>query len=280
MTDKTPNLQKLLHQNQSDTTLEVKAVAFYYPELIKVYEPNIPMHKNLLDWELDKKTNINTLKAETQPFAESSIERSIRRSKKNITDYMLCNRFDIFSTITIGSDRYDIEHSKNKLNNWLKNQRDRNGKFKYLIVPEYHKDGALHFHGVFGNYTGKLKQSINAKTGKPITSKHKPVYELEEYKSGFTKVQYIGQTTEDRYKVGGYIRKYITKDMVSIFGKKRYWASTGLDKPVQEDNPQWYLETKADSEFTNDYGTIYTYTNLENKILPEYIRRLTEPKEQ
>lgn len=272
--NRTPSLKKQLHKTRLEISTEVRAIAFYYPGMIKVYIPNTPINKNLPDWEDQKNSKLTNFEIKTSN--ETTIERSTRRSQKTVSDYARCNWFDLFATITIGVDRYDIDSSKQKLQTWLKNQRDRNGKFKYLIVPEYHKDGALHFHALLGNYTGKLRQSLNAKTNQKIVSKGKPVYELTEYKSGFTKVQKIGQSIEDQTKVGLYISKYITKEMISLFGKKRYWASKGLNKPIQEDNPQWYMEIKPDKEYENDYGKTYIYTNLDNDLLPPYIKSLTE----
>jgi len=269
--DRLARLKQTLHKSQTEITKEVLAVATYYPNMVKVYEPIVPIKRLFPDWELERKTSINIEKAEAKTSNETAEERSIRRSQRRVSDYVLCNHFDLFATITFATDRYNIEHSKAKLNTWLKNQRDRNGKFGYVIVPEYHKDGALHFHGVFSNYSGKLKQSYNSKTGQPLISNGKYVYEFEEYKSGFTKVQYIADTPEDHAKVGGYIRKYITKDMVSIFSKKRYWTSQGLKTPIQEDNPTWHSELKPDYVYENEYGKIYTYTNLDSKIVPNYV---------
>jgi len=256
-----------------EVSVDVNAIATYYPGMIKVYEPKIPIRKLLADWEAQTKTTIPISSGKTSN--EDDIERSIRRSQKLVSDYVLCNRFELFATITIAQDRYSPEQSKKKVHNWLKNQRTRTGKFTYILVPEYHKDGALHFHALISGFLGEVRQSFNPNNGEPLTRKGKFVYELPSFTSGFTKVQYIGQSAEDHAKVGNYIRKYITKDMVSVFNQKRFWTSQGLNKPIQEDNPQWYLETKADAVFENEYGKIFTYINLETKILPGYIELLT-----
>jgi hypothetical protein len=268
--------QNNINKNFIEASIDVKAIATYYPGLIRVYEPKVPIRKLLPDWEAQTTTKISLDADKTSN--EDNLERSIRRSQKIVSDYVLCNRFKLFATITIAQDRYSPEQSKNKVQNWLKNQRTRTGKFTYILVPEYHKDGALHFHALIGGFLGEVRQSINSKNGNPLSRKGKFVYELPSFTSGFTKVQYIGQTAEDHAKVGNYIRKYITKDMVSIFNKKRFWTSQGLNKPIQEDNPQWYLETLADEIFENEYGKIFTYTNLQTKILPSYIDQLTSDK--
>lgn len=265
--------QSHLHKSISEISMDVHAVASYYPGFIKVYIPNTPIRKLLPDWEAQTKTRISDHADQTSN--ETDLERSIRRSQKSVSDYVYCNRFDLFVTFTIAKDRFDPQKSKNKVHNWLKNQRNRNGKFRYILVPEYHKNGALHFHALIGDYQGEIKRSRHPRTGEYLVRNNKPVYELPSFKSGFTKVQYIGQTAEDHARVGNYIRKYITKEMVSIFNQKRYWASQRLNKPIQEDNPQWYLETKPDEVFENEYGKILTYTKLDTKILPGYVQLLT-----
>jgi hypothetical protein len=280
MENKLPNLHSLSRKTQAEITTEVKTIATYYPDMIKVYEPIVPIKRVLPDWEFDQKINFDMDSFEAKTSNETAEERSIRRSQKKVRDYILCNHFDFFATITIASDRQNIERSKAKLNTWLKNQRDRNGKFKYVIVSEYHKDGAIHFHGVFSNYNGRLRKSKSSKTGRYLTSNGKDVYEFGEYKSGFTKVQYMGDTFEDRAKVGAYISKYITKDMVSLFGKKRYWTSQGLRKPIQEDNPAWFQDFKPDYVYENEYGKIYTYDNLWSKAIPSDVLEQTRSYEE
>jgi hypothetical protein len=273
MIDPENNKNEYMNKSMMDVSMDVSAVAMYYPGFIKVWVPNTPMRKLLPDWEIRSKANapINTEKTTN----ETDLERSIRRSQKSVSDYVHCNRFDLFATFTIGSERYNPDQSKNKVHNWIKNQRNRNGKFRYILVPEYHKDSALHFHALIGDYSGEVKRSVNFTTGKYLVRNKKPVYELPAFKSGFTKVQYIGQTAEDHAKVGNYIRKYITKDMISIFNQKRYWTSQNLHRPLREDNPDWYFDIKADDIFENEYGKILTYADLDTKTFPAYIHLLT-----
>lgn len=276
MSDKLPKLNSLTHQKQVEISMEVTAIASYYPGYAKVYVPFVPIHKITYDWELSTKTNVIVSKGEAKTSSESPEERSLRRSQKTVSDYLACNRFELFGTITFGGEnRHDINHVKQQFNTWLKNQRDRNGKFKYVFVPEHHKDGALHFHGVLAGYSGKLRRSRNAKTGNLLYGKRgNPRYDLAEFKLGFTRIEKIGSTTDDHAKVGNYIRKYITKEMVSIFGQKRFWASQGLSKPIYEDNPDWYTGIKPDEVYENDYGKIYTYRDLANKNIPAEVKAL------
>ena len=79
----------------------------------------------------------------------ASTERAARRAAAKVRDLALCNDFAWFVTLTLDADkvdRYDVREITRKLNNWLDNQVRRFG-LKYVLVPERHKDGALHFHG-------------------------------------------------------------------------------------------------------------------------------------
>lgn len=59
----------------------------------------------------------------------------------------LANDFRWFVTLTLAPDkvdRYDAGEVVRKLSQWCNNQVKRRG-LKYVLVPERHKDGALHF---------------------------------------------------------------------------------------------------------------------------------------
>lgn len=263
-------LQSLLSRHQTEITSEVKSIASYYPKCVKIFIPKDSFLKRESGWEANSTPNKN--KSQTNQ-AESSIERSIRRSRKKASDYIVCNSFDQFVTFTFACDRHDIDLSKTKLMTWLKNQRDRVGKFKYILVPEYHKDGALHFHGLFKNYKGELIRSRSLKSGRLLYSRGKAIYSLKNYTLGFTKIIPIDGNLGN---IAGYLCKYITKEMTEIFQKKRYWISNGLKSPFVEYNPSWFQGVEPDQTIKNDYGSLLIYNDPDTSLLPEKIRLLRE----
>lgn len=143
---------------------------------------------------------------------------SMLRAKAAIRDIALCNRFDYFFTGTLSPekvDRYDHKAIYNKVSNFLRNSVHRKG-FQYLIVPELHKDGAIHFHGLcnIGNMT--IVRAHNPK-GVPLsTNRNQPIYNLEDWRLGWSTCIPIDENYE---KTCNYITKYITKDSEKIFGK-------------------------------------------------------------
>jgi len=153
--------------------------------------------------------------------SEKSLQRSLQRTKTLVSDLVLCNEFELFTTFTIAHDRYEIDHSKQKMMDWLKNYK-KHDKLSYLLVPEFHKDKqAIHFHAlVNGIKNHSLKDS-----GKMINGRK--AWNINSYRSGFSTAVRI----DNHDLVSSYIKKYITKDMPKFKGKKRYWCSEGLTRP-------------------------------------------------
>jgi len=167
-----------------------------------------------------------------------------------ISDIVLCNDFDMFATFTFKSDRSDVEKSKSKMSKWLENQQTKYGKFQYLIVPEFHKKhGAIHFHALLKNYKGQLSDSGKMQKGRKV-------YNIKSYKAGFSTVVKIDNID----KVSSYVKKYITKDMPMFHGRKRFWCSQKLRRPIHTKN------TTIDKSFAVVYSTD-TYTIYEKQIL-------------
>ncbi len=247
--------------------LLVDAQATYYPDMVQIYIPKHPILRNPTGVDRSK---YQTLEEEAGIYTkETHQERSVRRTKKKIGDLIICNSFDLFVTFTIKDDRQNPERSKRKVLNWLKNQRNRNGRFRYIVVLEWHKDGeSLHFHALLGDYTGKIEQAINPKTAKPLVQHGRGVYQLSGYTLGFTNVKVIGSSQEDRRKLGAYLKKYITKDMPPFKGRQRYWVSKGLELPLIEDNPEeWYKHASPDWIKKNENGTIMRFDLNKNPLV-------------
>ena len=81
------------------------------------------------------------------------VARAVRRARAQVRDIALCTPFRWFVTLTLDParvNRYDVREVTRHLNHWLDNQVRRKG-LAYVLVPERHKDGAIHFHGFFND---------------------------------------------------------------------------------------------------------------------------------
>ena len=152
------------------------------------------------------------------------LSESRRRAIKNCRDIGMCNPdLSLFVTLTLDSskiDRYDYAEIISKLNIWLDNRVRRNG-LKYLVIPELHKDGAVHFHGLFNDVLDRRFSGV--------VQNGKRVFNLPDWTLGFTNCMRI-TGADSAKKVTEYIIKYITKSVDKVGG--RFYLHGGkLDKP-------------------------------------------------
>ena len=186
---------------------------------------------------------------------EESIHRSVRRSRSVINDYVLCNDFDMFATFTFNPrkvNRYDMITTYLKMQGWLERNARQYENFRYIVVPERHKDGAIHFHALLNGYCGELKKTNIIQSGKRV-------YNITGFRFGFTNVTILD---DDKMKTIAYMCKYIQKDMELVNGKRRYWASKRLNKPVITHNTIWdtgiaSLLSQKTLRYETEYSVVY-----------------------
>ena len=252
-------------RSQAEASIKVFAQATYFPGFVRLYQPHKPTDKLIPGFESEPLKKRSSQLIQVSDNSEDNLQRSLRTTKASVIAYALCNPYDLFATFTFSDDRQNVDRSKQKMNDWLKNQKKRTSpNLKYLIVSEFHHDGvSLHFHALLSGYLGGLKVAINPETGKPRKRGGRIRYNITSFQSGYTDAVKLGQTFEDQQKVGRYISKYITKDMPRFKNKNRYWASSGLARPLKEYNPPVELLTQPPIwQKTNEYGTvsIFPYT--------------------
>jgi hypothetical protein len=156
-------------------------------------------------------------------------DRSLRRTQKELQDLIECNPFEWFGTFTFDPkkiDRHDEQAVKKAMTSFLNHAKRKSPNMTYILVPERHKDGAIHFHGLLGNFNGKMADSGSQ-------WQKQPIFNVVDYKLGFTNFTKI----RDKAKTANYCRKYITKDMATTqSSKKRYWRSRNLKQPLKTYN--------------------------------------------
>lgn len=160
--------------------------------------------------------------------ARRSINNSLNRTVHEIYKYSRQCKWSYFITLTFSeekADRYNFTSCMQVANKWFGNQRARYANdLQYLFVPEQHKDGAWHIHGLIA----QEDRMIFADSGHKFKSK--TIYNLSGWKYGFSTATKV----EDTSKVSSYITKYITKDLCQITkGKKRYYRSRNIPEPIE-----------------------------------------------
>ena len=180
---------------------------------------------------------------------QHSIYSSLNRTRSALYMYARQCDWEYFITLTYSPDkienRYDYSLCMKKVHNWVDNCRRRKAnELLFLLVPEQHKDGAWHIHGLLCNTTGFTFTD----SGKRYDGKI--VYNLDDWKLGFSTATKV----TDTYKVSNYITKYITKDLCAITpGKQRYFVSKAIPKPktftalIDSDEVDSFIHEVADS---------------------------------
>lgn len=176
--------------------------------------------------------------------AAASLERSKRRARSMVADLIRTNELDVFCTFTLDPtkiDRYDAAAAFKKLHNWLDNCVRRKG-LQYVLVPEYHKDGAVHFHACINRAlslvdSGTIDRHDGCKPRKPRSKAERQawleagggvVYNVADWHLGFsTAIEMYG----DRSAAISYVCKYISKSCGKI-GGRWYYSGGDLRLPV------------------------------------------------
>lgn len=145
--------------------------------------------------------------------AAESVRCSLSRTRNRILKIALSGNFKYFATFTFNSlyvDRYSYDDCAKFMMEWLHSLPPNT---QYIVVPELHKDGAYHFHGLFSDIK-ELNYAGNFKIG--------DVFHCPSFTFGFHSFCPIS----DPVRVSRYIVKYISKELIAVApGRKRYWYS-------------------------------------------------------
>lgn len=215
-----------------------------------------------------------------------------RRAKNAIFDISACNDWQYFVTLTLDAskvDRYDAKQIVRPVTKWFDNMVQRKG-LKYLIVPERHKDGAIHFHGLIAGDGLRLsdsgtvkvpgrKKPIKRKTAKQYKipeSDWKTVYNWDDFKLGYsTALAVYGE----RSTLAKYMTKYITKDLSKIFGKSYFAGGHGLQrKPKSVALDLDYKKiTAAEFQLPLELGAVKYYKLPSSEALNDFLLEVAQP---
>ena len=165
-------------------------------------------------------------------------ERAMRRARAMVRRYALANDFTYFVTLTLNKekvDRMDPAAVVKKLNAWCSNMVQRHG-LRYILVPEYHKKGGIHFHGFMNDIP-----ALRAVDSGHVDKKGHPVFNLDGWSLGYTTaIKLYG----DYHAAVAYTCKYIGKDSEKI-GGRWYYSGGALRSPEEEYADLDYRETLA-----------------------------------
>lgn len=211
------------------------------------------------------------------------LESNISRTRSRIWEYAACNQFDAFITLTLDKskmNRYDLEEYIKELGQFIRdNRKSKKSNIQYLLIPEKHKDGAWHMHGLIKGINSDelvpftLQDKIPVKI-KNLIRKGRIIYNWIPYSEKFGWVTL--EEVHNQEAVSKYITKYIKKDVgvsVTELNKKSYYCSRGLNKSelIKKGTFPTQLRKALNFNFENDYVGIIDlnhteYLNLTSKL--------------
>lgn len=200
--------------------------------------------------------------------SEERFANSVSRTKSRIFELASCNEFDYFCTFTQNEnlrDRFILSEFRSDLSQFIRNlnrYRVDSEKIKYLLIPEQHKDGAWHMHGLLSGLTDKdltpfsLKDKLPYKIRKSLKD-GVVVYDWVKYRSKFgyftaTKIESVEACSK-------YITKYVTKDLCKQGieqNRHLFFASKGLNGRVCAVHHSAEPLPFDDFDFENDFVKI------------------------
>ncbi len=189
---------------------------------------------------------------------------NLKRAKDRVFDIVYQNEFKYFVTLTLNDENENINREEPQtliqpLRIWLSHQVQRKG-LKYLLIPELHKNGAVHCHLLINDVFKLVDSGTVIYNGRPhkveyLKSKGvypyglKTVYNIPEWKYGFsTAIELSGEIARVAY----YMTKYITKDLKKIFGKY-YWSSRNIVRECETE----YINTNYSEIPHKEYKTSF-----------------------
>lgn len=206
-------------------------------------------------WKRSTLSGFHGLSYEHEHY-EEKLSNSFSRARSVVLQLALCNPWDYFFTGTLDEkkvgSRFDLERYHKRFMQWIRDQRKAYGcRFDILLVPEHHKDGAWHIHGlVHGLSDGVLG---NFPENAPRKLREGDFLNWPDYmeKFGWCSLAPI----RDPIRCSFYLCKYVSKDLskrAGETGSHLYWASRPLRRAQKVSDvyaPTPYLDRCCDREY-------------------------------
>lgn len=210
---------------------------------------------------------------------DNKLVQSLSRARRTVLELALCNDWTYFCTFTLDKTKYkrdDLPKFQKDFSQWIRDQRKkyRNAGFdlslNYLFVPEEHKDGAWHMHGLLSDITPFIVPFYcERQYGKTVPDKlvaggyfNWPDYQK---KFGFCSLGRI----RNQVATGFYISKYISKQIDDCKlppNAHAHYASTNLNRATFHGDIYGYCAS-LDKYLTNDYDFCKTgFTHIRDGL--------------
>lgn len=167
---------------------------------------------------------------------DTKLDNNFSRARSMVLQYALCNPWSHFFTGTLDParwDRYNLDGFMGAFSQWIRDKRKSYGvKFQMLLVPEFHKDGAVHVHGLEDGLPLHVLCEFQPPAPRKLIEGGFLNWPDYQGKFGFCSLAPI----RDPIATAFYISKYVSKDLsrrAGDLGKHLYFHSRPLQKAVK-----------------------------------------------
>lgn len=179
--------------------------------------------------------------------AGARLRNNLIRARSTVKALALCNDWERFGTFTLDPQRWnrkDLEGFQKAFSQMIRHcRRDTGASLSYVLVPEPHKDGSWHMHGLIGSagpalapfdWSKPMPSAMLQSKAKGRDPQNWPYYSN---RFGFCSLEKVS----NRDASALYLTKYITKwqAWAEETGQKTlppgahvFYASLGLKRPV------------------------------------------------
>ena len=166
---------------------------------------------------------------------DTKLNEAFCRAKSMVLQYALCNPWDFFFTGTLDPakfNRYDLDSFQQRLSQFIRDKRKSYGtQLSFLLVPEQHKDGAWHMHGLISGIPESALRRFRPPEPQKLVESDYLNWPDYMQKFGFCSLGPIRHPVATSF----YISKYVSKELSQRggdLGKHLYFHSRPLDKAV------------------------------------------------
>lgn len=183
-------------------------------DIVELYEYERPVYSNFPPAEKSRGSGIKT-----KPTDSRRIDH-LRRTRQTIrrtisTNATAWGAVPVFITYTFAENISDLKTANAYWQQYKKKLKYHYGKLKYLVVVEFQKRGAIHYHALYFNL--------------PYIKNIKPILQ-DIWGHGFLQIKAVNKIEN----IGAYVSKYLQKENADsrLVGQKAFFVSRGLHKPI------------------------------------------------
>lgn len=183
---------------------------------------------------------------EEENHYDTKLNEAFCRAKSMVLQYALCNKWDYFFTGTLDAAKYQrygataLDRYQKQLSQFIRDKRKAYGsQIQFLLIPEHHKDGAWHMHGMLSGLPDSVLRKFRYPEPKDLVNSDYLNWPDYQKKFGFCSLGPIKNPVATAF----YITKYISKDMskrAGDLGKHLYFHSRPLKKAVKASDVYYY----------------------------------------